>query len=158
MEDKKYIGEKVAIPRSECDSSPDRTCSRGLHLASSHWLSQNYFGEQGLVALVDPRNVVSVPYEDFGKLRCCEYFPIGLAEYDEEGKIIPIKTDIFEHDYSADIVETLEKLIQESAYNFEEYKQHDIIPLELSLGALKQIQFNLEEATKCIQNRVVDIN
>ena len=105
------IGEVVSIPRSQCDESQTE-CSSGLHTASSVWLSESYYGTQGIVCLVNPMDVVSVPKGDYGKMRSSSYLPIGLAEY-ENGKIVPITTDIYEDEYDAYTVEQLNKLLQE---------------------------------------------
>lgn len=32
-----------------------------VHVASKDWLTQNYFGDIGLICLVNPANVVAVP-------------------------------------------------------------------------------------------------
>lgn len=59
-------------------------------------------------------DVVSCPNAGiYGKMRTASYLPIGLAEYDEEGNIIPVATDIFEDDYDAYTIEELNKLLQE---------------------------------------------
>ena len=34
-----------------------------------------------------------MPIDDYGKLRTCEYLPIALCEYDEEGKVIPYNVE-----------------------------------------------------------------
>lgn len=54
------IGEVVSIPLGKCDLSQEE-CSAGLHTASSGWLKKNYYGSVGLVCLVNPMNIVSVP-------------------------------------------------------------------------------------------------
>ena len=60
-----------------------------VHLGGKDWINAHYFGEQGLVCLCNPADVVSVPHDDgYGKLRTCAYLPIALAEYDEDGKVI----------------------------------------------------------------------
>lgn len=88
------IGEVVTMPREKCDPVQENTCSRGLHLANTGWLKQNYYGNQGLVCLCNPADVVAVPpYDSYGKLRTCAYLPIAKAEYDENGDIIPFKAD-----------------------------------------------------------------
>lgn len=46
-------------------------------------------------------------------MRCCEYLPYGLIEWDEDGNIIPVATDVFEDDYDTYTVEELNKLLQE---------------------------------------------
>lgn len=55
------IGEMVTMPREDCDSNSNVSCSRGLHCASAGWLEKNYFGNQGLVVLVNPAEVCAVP-------------------------------------------------------------------------------------------------
>jgi hypothetical protein len=107
------IGEVVSIPKKECDQSQTE-CSRGLHIGGTSWLKQNYFGSVGLVCLINPMDVVSCPNAGiYGKMRTASYLPIGLAEYNEEGNIIPVATDIFEDDYDAYTIEELNKLLQE---------------------------------------------
>lgn len=88
------IGEVVTMPREDCDTVQEHTCSCGLHCGSSWWLKRNYFGNNGLVVLVNPADVVAVPpYDDYGKLRTCAYLPIAKAEFDTEGNVIPFKAD-----------------------------------------------------------------
>lgn len=153
------IGRPVSIPRSECNADPDVTCSRGLHAANSSWLNGGYFGSVGLAVLVNPMNVVAVPYTDGGKLRCCEYLPIATIEYGEDNKVIPIDTATFEHDYAEYTQAELEKML--STRQLEELKAHDIIPKEISLSALKGIVVDLgntlSEMTQVIKNRKVSV-
>ena len=88
------IGEMVTMPREETDPIQENVCSRGLHCGSSWWLKKNYFGNQGLVVLVNPADVVAVPpYDDYGKLRTCAYLPIEKAEFDSRGNVIPFKAE-----------------------------------------------------------------
>lgn len=55
------IGDMVTMPREACDGDSKNECSRGLHLASKHWLDKNYYGNVGLVCLCNPAEVVAVP-------------------------------------------------------------------------------------------------
>lgn len=88
------IGEVVTMPREECDTVQEHTCSSGLHAGSKWWLKRNYYGDQGLVVLINPQDVVAVPpYDSYGKLRTCAYLPIEKAEFDENGDVIPFKAD-----------------------------------------------------------------
>ena len=81
------IGEPVKIKREDCDPDINQSCTRGLHIASAGWLTENYYGDTGLVCLVNPANVTGVPVvDDYGKMRCCEYLPIAIAEF-ENGKV-----------------------------------------------------------------------
>ena len=89
------IGHMVTMPREECDSNSDNECSRGLHIGGTSWLKQGYYGSVGLVCLVNPVDVVAVPWHNscYGKLRTCVYMPIQKAEYDSAGHIKPFRTD-----------------------------------------------------------------
>ncbi len=153
------IGEMVSMPKSECDASQDSECSKGLHVASSSWLSENYFGHQGIVCLVNPMHVVSVPYADAGKLRCHQYLPIGLAEYDKDGKIIPMESKTFEHQYSECTEEEL--MIMLKTHNLEQLKEHQLIPKELDIQSLKEalngITITKEEMNSIISNKKIKV-
>lgn len=100
------IGEVVTMPRGECDDVQENTCSRGLHLGAQWWLKKNYFGNQGLVCLCNPADVVAVPpLDDYGKLRTCAYLPIEKAKFDEYGDVIPFKQhDGFETGYVSKVI------------------------------------------------------
>lgn len=89
------IGRIVTLPREQCDTNSDNECSRGLHIGGTSWLDKGYYGDVGLVCLVNPVDVVAVPWAhaEYGKLRTCAYMPIAKAEYDETGHIIPFRTD-----------------------------------------------------------------
>lgn len=85
------IGHVTSIPIEECDLDNDHECSRGLHIGGTSWLRYNYYGDTGLVCLVNPMDVCSVPWAnaEYGKIRTTAYLPIGVAKYDERGYIIP---------------------------------------------------------------------
>lgn len=147
------IGSPVSIPRSECDANPDQTCSKGLHLGSTNFMSKGYFGQVGLICLCNPMNVVAVPYTGGQKLRTSEYLPIGIAEYnDETGKIIPVETATFEYEYAEHTEEELLKMLQSAS--FESLKEHEIVPKELRLENFKSIVDDFVELTKEINEQV----
>ena len=106
------LGHPVSIPREECDTDQEHSCSRGLHTGAKGWLKQNYYGKVGLMVLVNPANVVAVPTIDsYGKMRTCEYFPIAIIDFDENG-------DIVESSYSLhDDVAYLKELRYEGTIN-----------------------------------------
>lgn len=95
------LGEIVSIPREKCDSTQEHTCSRGLHVAGKDWLQSNYFGDVGLMVLVNPADVVAVPPDDnYGKMRTCAYYPVSVVQFDDDGKIISLSIeDGFEDDF-----------------------------------------------------------
>ena len=95
------LGEIVSMPREKCDSVQENSCSKGLHVAGKTWLKENYFGEVGLMVLVNPADVVAVPpVDDYGKMRTCAYYPVSIVEFDKNGDIIDTEIeDGFEDDF-----------------------------------------------------------
>ena len=90
------IGKMVTLDRSKCDCNSSISCSKGLHIAGANWLEQNYYGTTGLVCLVNPIDVVAVPWassDNYGKIRTCAYLPIAIAQYNDNGHIIPFRVD-----------------------------------------------------------------
>lgn len=150
------IGKPVSIPRDQCDANPDKTCSKGLHLGSPSFVTKGSFGQEGLICLCNPMNVVAVPYAGGEKLRCCEYLPIGKAQYDKNGKLLPMETATFEYEYSDFTQEKINEMLNNT--RFESLKEHEIVPKELSRESLRYIhnglERNLEEMTKVISSRV----
>lgn len=150
------IGTPVKLDRKDADANPERTCSKGLHVGNASWLRKDYFGSVGLVVLVNPMNAVSVPYEDYGKMRCIEYLPIALAEYNEEGYIKPVDVKTLDIDYVTQSQEELERLLSNSS--LESLKEHEVLPKELSLSSLRQaltgLKGSLEEMTIIVNNRI----
>lgn len=76
------LGQIVKMPRDKCDENNDVNCSKGLHVGAWSWLKENYYGKIPLMCLVNPAQTVSVPkVDDYGKIRCCEYYPVAIVEY-----------------------------------------------------------------------------
>lgn len=55
------IGKPVSMPRENTDGCQENTCSQGLHIGAPGWLKRCYYGDTGLVCLVNPANVVAIP-------------------------------------------------------------------------------------------------
>lgn len=144
------IGELVTMPREECNTDSDQECQSGLHIAGQEWLNQNYFGNTGLICLVNPAKVVAVPHNSqYGKLRTCEYLPIGTVKYNEFGKIIPYNLeDGFNSEYVKEVLYSGNKANEEDAV----YKLE--IPEIPELNKNKITQNVIDIANKAIQNRV----
>lgn len=76
------VGTVVKMSRASVDDNRNNTCSAGLHVCSNKYCK---FGDRLMLVKVNPRDVVSVPYDyDNGKMRVCEYKVIDevkKAEY-----------------------------------------------------------------------------
>ena len=68
------IGSSPYLPREQCDPDKFRTCSRGLHFCSYHYLG-SYAGDRGRVVVVkiNPADVVAFPADDTAKGRATRY-------------------------------------------------------------------------------------
>jgi hypothetical protein len=83
-----HVGQIVKMPRNQVNDDCRETCSFGLHVASLGYLA-HYSGERLMAALVNPKDVVSIPIDyDNSKMRVCEYEVHSelnlntIAEYD----------------------------------------------------------------------------
>ena len=121
------LGQPVSMPRSEVNCDQNVTCSFGLHCASAGWLKRNYFGDVGLQVLVNPANICSVPPEDnYGKMRTCEYFPIALVDFDDNGDVIEPECPLYND------VAYLKQLTYEGEINNVDVDKYTIIETHLT--------------------------
>lgn len=145
------IGEMVTLDRALCDEDSNHECSRGLHTAGKNWLTKNYYGDTGLVCLVNPAEITAVPKRsDYGKLRSCAYLPIDIIEYNTKGSVIPYPVETgFECDY-------VHKVIYEGLMGTEEDSNYKLIIPDMP-NICKQTITNklLDIAKECIVNRTV---
>lgn len=145
------IGEMVCLDRSKCDTDSNVTCSCGLHCAGAGWLDKNYYGNVGIVTLINPADVVAVPKEsNYGKLRTCAYLPIKLVEYGKNGKVIPIEDeDGFDCSY-------VSKVIYEGLMGTESDSPYKIIMPDIPTYDIEMITDNiLKIALDCITQKQV---
>ena len=138
------IGQMVTLPREKCDSDSSVECSNGLHIGGTSWLNQHYFGDIGLVCLVNPCDVIAVPWanSEYGKLRTCAYLPIAKADYDHTGHIIPFQTD---SGFEAPFVPTI---LYDGVMNSEDTAQY-VIPIP------KSPNYELDKPT--VSENILDI-
>jgi hypothetical protein len=67
------IGSTVEMARGEVVQNPREACSTGLHVSNFDYAKT--YGDAILAVSVNPRDFVSVPYDDnFVKVRVCRYF------------------------------------------------------------------------------------
>lgn len=71
------VGSVVQMPREECDSNPERTCSSGLHVAAFEYA--NGWGQVLLEVKVNPSDVVAIPVDYNGqKMRTCRFEVVAI--------------------------------------------------------------------------------
>jgi len=129
------VGQPIAMPREECDSNPDRTCSAGLHVGSMEYVHDFGYGDGVILeVLVSPRNVVAVPSDyDNTKMRCCEYFPIAISNGENEDVYLESDYTGFDHDSMVKDLEAYEKAKRKQIADLEkELSQRDQIAAEIT--------------------------
>jgi len=76
-------GATPSMPRKEVDPDPNKTCSKGLHIANWYYSSSIYNSGQGIMLEVEvnPKDVVAVPvdYEN-AKMRVCAYKVLRVVD------------------------------------------------------------------------------
>ena len=147
------VGVPVSMPRGECDSNPKVSCSRGLHVGSTNFMSQGIFGSLGLVVLVNPKDVVAVPYE-YGtgyKMRCCKYLPIAIASYDEDGKLIEVQDNVLNINSSEFLKEEMELMKTLANRDYQDAVKHQYLPSHMNYidtqALINSIRKNVIERT-----------
>ncbi len=143
------IGQPVTMPREECDSKQENTCSNGLHVAGRSWLANGYFGQISLMVLVNPADVVAVPPSDnYDKMRVCAYYPIALIKRDKDGQIIDEKIDDgFEDDF-------IEKIAYEGDINNKDEANYSIVIPDIPEISRQKIIGKLQEISKSMKKYV----
>ena len=92
------VGTEVTMPREECDSNRDKTCSTGLHVANFNYAKSFYAGGRLLNVKVNPEDVVAIPVDyDQEKMRVCKYFIVSETE-EEYRKPYVDTSDITQND------------------------------------------------------------
>jgi len=128
------VGEPITMPREECDSDPEVTCSAGLHVGSMEYVHDfGYGGGVILEVLVSPRNVVAVPTDyNNTKMRTCEYYPIAITN--GENSDIYLESDYASFDHST---------MEDDIVNYEESKRDVINEIEKELAERRAVADSL---------------
>ena len=67
-----YPGNVISMNRADVNDNRNEGCSYGLHVGSTDY-AQSFGGRLMATVLVDPADVVSIPNDDYRKLRCAKY-------------------------------------------------------------------------------------
>lgn len=73
-----HVGNTLEMPRNSVDDDCRIGCSYGFHVGSLKYVTGfKDSSDHVLIVEVDPKDVVSVPTEDCGKVRVCKYKVVG---------------------------------------------------------------------------------
>ena len=75
------VGKSPQMNRADVDPDPNKTCSRGLHVASLSYINKQYVNGVIIKCIVHPANFVSIPTDyKFAKARVCKYKVSGVLK------------------------------------------------------------------------------
>ena len=150
------VGNVISMPRDEGDDDNTRNCSFGYHAASKQYDYSN-FGNQDILVIINPMDVLAVPRGEVGKLRTCRwYFAMTL----EENERYILDEDCFDVTHLGDIFEEkcLENLEEHVKKGFtEEVKRHTFTIPNISANEITTICKSLTDIQEELKDRVVNI-
>jgi len=87
------VGSVVEEPRTDCDSNPNQTCSRGIHFASLEYIKNGHYvggGSRIMAVAISPEDVVAFPNDyNLSKGRCCRLMVVGEVPRDQIATFYP---------------------------------------------------------------------
>ena len=129
------------MSREDCNNDPNVACSTGLHIKSkSYGLN---FGNTVIVCLISPYDITAVPKNEESKFRTCAYFPIGLAEQDENGLIEWDET-------TYDLTKLEGYLVLKNQKHMENYKEE--------LTDVYNDNYDYEKIKTILSKRIISVN
>ena len=151
------VGNVISMPRNEGDDNNSVSCSMGFHAASKEY-DYSGFGDQDILVIINPMDVLAVPKGEIGKLRTCRWFFAMTLEKDERYILDEEDFNVLELGdiYNEKCFEDIEEHVKNGFT--EEVKRHTFTLPTLSSKELSRIINSLEEMSNVINNRVVDLN
>ena len=138
------IGSIYKEDEDKIDLDNTVSCSSGLHIGSKQFMFDS-FGDTGVIALVNPMFVRSVPVADAHKMRVSEMFLATIAdkeEFDNLNELIDFSTE-----YCSNTLEDLQMELSNKV--FEKLSCQDNLPIT----SLKEII----DITKVLSERIVKV-
>lgn len=134
------VGSVVQMPRATVQNDPSVGCAQGLHVGTRDYATQ--WAPILLLVKVNPRDVVSVPYEcDSQKIRVCEYTVLKVTDATDEHKMFHPDPKDFE-DYE----------------EYEEYESEDYLTLDEAKELLDSLIYvEYDDGEKTFEGTVVEI-
>jgi hypothetical protein len=138
------VGSIYKEDEDKIDLDNTRDCSSGLHVGSKQFMFDS-FGDTGVIALINPMFVRSVPVSDAHKMRVSEMFLATIAdkeEFDNLNELIDFSTE-----YCSSTLEDLQMELSNKV--FEKLSCQDNLPIT----SLKEII----DITKVLSERIVKV-
>ena len=151
------VGNVISMPRNEGDDNNSVSCSMGFHAASKEY-DYSGFGDQDILVIINPMDVLAVPKGEIGKLRTCRWFFAMTLEKDERYILDEEDFNVLELGdiYNEKCFENIEEHVKNGFT--QEVKRHTFTLPTLSSKELSLIINSLEEMSNVINTRVIDLD
>lgn len=141
------VGHVYKEDEDKIDLDRNQSCSSGLHVGSRSF-GFGGFGDVGVVALVNPMYVRSVPNHASNKMRVSEMFIAAIAELDEYAELVEDAEILdFSNEYCSESLEEIEKMLEE--------KKIDKISCQDNLPAVSMV--DVQKIKDALKERIVNI-
>lgn len=142
------IGEVYKEDEDKVDLDNNKNCSSGLHSGSLSFGSFDSFGDTGVICLVNPMKIRSVPVSDCNKMRSSELFPVAIVDFDDYREFVETQeiAELSEVYYNESV-----EFLQETLKN----KQFDKLTCQNNLFEMSPKE--ILNVTEILKNRVVTI-
>lgn len=145
------VGSVIQMPRSTVQNDPSVGCSYGLHVGTRDYASK--WAPILLLVKVNPRDVVSVPYEcESQKMRVCEYTVLEVTDIEQEHKMYHSSDDNYDDDCIYDLFDNDDDdFLEYDEFELEDDSSHgaldedEAVELEASDETI-YVEFNGEKA------------
>ena len=142
------VGHVYQEDESNIDLNNRVDCSRGLHVGNKRFAYEG-FGNVGVLALVNPSKVRSVPISDTNKMRVSEMFIAAIMEKQDYDKMIDEKVVAdFSDVYFSQSLEELKEVVKTKTFEKIKSKNH-ITPLN---------EVDISQVAEILANRNVQVN
>lgn len=112
------IGEVYKEDEDKIDLDNTKDCSAGLHSGSLSFGSFNSFGDTGVICLVNPMKIRSVPINDCSKMRSSELFPIAIIDFEDYKNFVETnEVSKFSEIYCNESIEFLQEALKNKQFD-----------------------------------------
>jgi len=141
------IGAVYKESEDKINLNNDVSCGAGLHVGSRQF-GFDGFGDTGVIALVNPMYVRSVPNHECSKMRVSEMFIVNVAELSEYEELVEDGEVLdYSKEYCSETLEELEQMIKD--------KRIDKITCQENLPAISII--DVEAIRNMLKERIVKV-
>lgn len=149
------MGEAVYEDRAKCNFNRGVDCGSGLHVGSPDFVQRGCFGNVGIMVLINPKDVVSVPTSATNKMRVSKYYPFSFINYRSNGQIIVPDFKVMADKYTDESIAELDEHLSQTT--LKEIGQYRIVPTDIPVSVFDQLKTDLTAIDDALKGRVIKL-